>query len=145
MYYHVQAAHSLRLSMLSHCHAAAGILLDSSAKLMNLYAETGDRALRNHDQGVAATVGAFGSLAPQLVAGHLRIAVHLQEGLVHLMEAQLRDSSRVVRFGLEKVAELSPPEVEAVIDTVGAIIETGESIEKVESRMLPASPKTAAN
>ncbi|MBI4984241.1 MAG: hypothetical protein HZC24_02540 [Rhodocyclales bacterium] len=129
MYFNSETAHAARMAALDHCRAAAGILLDSTARMLDLYNDTRGKAL-----GIArhaefqSTPAAFGQLLPDLLAGHLRIAGHAHEDLIRLVESQIHVSGSLAKFTLDKTAQISPPLVEFAIDTAESIIAAGENV-----------------
>ncbi|MDO8932850.1 MAG: hypothetical protein Q7U97_10685 [Rhodocyclaceae bacterium] len=129
MYFNSETVHVARLAALDHYQSASNILLDSTARLIDLYNDTGSQALGLARCGEARPdADRFKQLVPNLFMGHLRIAGHAHENLVRLLEAQIHSSSNLAKFTLDKTAQMSPPLVELAIDAVGSIIAAGESV-----------------
>jgi hypothetical protein len=154
MYTHVQIAGAAHHAAIDCYQQTGNILLDSSARLFDLYRDTGRRAvgLARRDAAQPGRV-LVEELAPVLFAGHLRLAGHAWEDYVRLVEAQIHSTSRVALFALEKSAQLSPPLVEIAIESTESIICVGEStadaisaasleavrpVEKAAAQMRPA-------
>lgn len=129
MYFHSETAVAARLAALDHVRLASTIVLDSTERLVDLYNGAGSRVLGLARSGEPVTPPAFfGSLMPELVAGHLRIAGHIHEDWVRLLEAQMHNSGRLAKFALDKAANLSPPLMEMTLEAAESIVATGEDV-----------------
>lgn len=128
MYTSSQIANAARLAALDHFQSASNIVLDSTARLVDLYSDKGSRALGlKRRRESLADFALFDELVPELFAGHLRIAGQTHEDIVRLVEAQIHSMGSIARFALDKTARMSPPWVELVIDGTESIIAAGES------------------
>lgn len=95
MHFNSETAHAARLATLDYCQRVSNILLDSTAHLFSLYNHTGVRALDLARRGESlADPALFGQLVPELFIGHLRVAGHVNEELIRLVEAQMHSSIR---------------------------------------------------
>lgn len=129
MYFATEASRAARLAALDHFHLASSILLDSSARLADLYSGATSRALGLAGRGEPVPPqSVMQDIVPELVMGHLQIAGYAQVDMIHLMEAQIHSSSHLTKFTLDKTAWLSPPEVEIAINTVESLIDAGEKV-----------------
>lgn len=127
MYFVSDATRAARLAALDHFHLASSILLDSSARLADLYSGAASRALGLAGRGnPVPPQNVIQEIVPELVMGHLQIAGYAQVDLIHLLEAQIHSSSHLTKYTLDKAAWLSPPEVEIAISTVESLIDAGE-------------------
>lgn len=143
MYTVSQIANATRLAALEHCHSASTIVLDSTARLVDLYSKLGSKALRlesySHTHAYNAPVN---QLVPELFVGHLSIADRLHKDLVRLMEAQIHRSGSIAKFALDKSADMSPPLVEIAIDVTESMITIGETtVDELGSASLQALGK----
>lgn len=127
MYFNSETVLATRLAALDHYRQASNILLDSTARLFDLYNDTGSKALgiARHGGSLADPV-LIKQLAPEFLIGHLRIAGHAHEDMVRLIEAQLHSSNRLAKFALDKTAQMSPPMLELAIGAVESLIDAGE-------------------
>jgi hypothetical protein len=128
MYTSSQIANAARLAALDHFQSASNLLLDSTARLVDLYGEAGDKALGLGRRSESLSAFAlFNELVPELFAGHLLIAGHAHEDFIRLVEAQVHSSSRIAEFAFDRAAQMSPPWAERVIDGTESMIAAGES------------------
>ena len=129
MYFHSESAHTARLAALDHYQLASNILLDSTARLVELYNDTSSKTLGLVRSGETLPDSAlFKEVVPSLVMGHLRIAGHVHQDMVRLVEAHIHSSSNLAKFTLDKTAQMSPPLFEYAIDAAESIIAAGESV-----------------
>jgi hypothetical protein len=127
MYFATEASRAARLAALDHFHLASSILLDSSARLADLYSGAASRVLGLAGRGMPVPPqNVMQDIVPELVMGHLQIAGYAHVDLIHLLEAQIHSSSHLTKYTLDKTAWLSPPEVEIAINSVESLIDAGE-------------------
>jgi hypothetical protein len=129
MYFHSDTAHAARLAALDHYQLASNILIESTARIVDLYSDAGSKALGLARHGnVLPEAALFKQFVPELFMGHLRLAGHAHQDMIRLVEAQIHSSGNLVRFTLGKTAQMSPPLVEMAIDTATAMIAAGEDV-----------------
>lgn len=127
MYFNSQTVRAAKLAALDHYRLASNILFDSTARLIDLYGDTGSKALELARNGAnPRATRQFKELAPELCMNHLRIAGHAHADLIRVMKAQMHNSSGLAKFALDKTADMSPPLVELGIDTAESIMAVGE-------------------
>lgn len=127
MYFTSQAVMAARLAALDQYRTASMILLDSAAHLIELYSDAKDQTFkRARGNEFQPAPGLFKELVPEIFLGHLRVVGRAHENLVRLAEAQRHSASKLVKFTLEKTAQMSPPLVELALETAESLVVAGE-------------------
>jgi len=128
MYFNSETVRAAKLAALDDYQSASNILFDSTARLIDLYSDTGSKALglaRRNEPLPAPTL--FKQLVPELLKGHLLVATYAHEDLVRFVETQIHSTNALAKLALDKTANWSPPMMELAVNATESIFEVGES------------------
>lgn len=153
MYFSPETMHAARLAALDHYRAASNIFLDSTERLISLYGLAGSKALdlASHQEPESLPDPTmFHSLIPEIWKGHLVVASHAHEDMVHFVETQIHASGNLARAALEKTALWSSPVAFPMVQATETMIDAGvevaddlgealiDTVEEAEQSLIPA-------
>lgn len=127
MYFNSETMRAARLAAVDHYQLAANIFLDSNARLIDLYSDTGGKVLDTVSVETAQRPSLFKSVVPDFFIGHLRVASHIHQDLMRFLEARLHGTGSLMRSTFDNTMPISPPMVELADDDIESMADAGES------------------
>lgn len=127
MYFDVAA--STRLATIEQCQQVTSLVIESTGRVMTLYAQAGRAMLQSSGEyaNPRSGDGAAPSL-PNLFVEHLHLADSVGRDFIRLLESQVCTSSRLLQASLQKVKGASPPMAEIAIDSTEFAIAKGAEL-----------------